>query len=207
MMKLVRTLAKVLLTLTCNTVTAAAHTENDTLLIDDRTEKRDTVPDSLALAAKPRANIYDMPYSTRTSCPDWGRMWLHTGVLYAAGIATLGVLELLPDNATKETTADSFQCYTLGFGVEADPEEYNGYFSTSTGAGSWKGTPKYSLTPRTRAWAMSSARVRLPQPGSPCSTMAWGNRPAEKALQSASLTWRFPKKRERSIRLFRTGPR
>ena len=51
--------------------------------------------------------------------------------------ATLAYTKLLPDNATKETTADSFQCYTLGFGVEADPEEYNGYFSTSTGAGSW----------------------------------------------------------------------
>ena len=100
MMKLVRTLAKVLLTLTCNTVTAAAHTEKDTLLIDDRTETCDTVPDSLALAAKPRANIYDLPYSTRTSCPDWKRLWLNTGVLFAGGVATLGVLQLLPENAT-----------------------------------------------------------------------------------------------------------
>ena len=25
----------------------------------------------------------------------------------------------------------------MGFGVEADPNEYNEYFSTSTGAGSW----------------------------------------------------------------------
>lgn len=100
MMKLVRTLAKVLLTLTCNTVTAAAHTEKDTLFIDDRTETCDTVPDSLALAAKPRANIYDLPYSTRTSCPDWKRLWLNTGVLFAGGVATLGVLQLLPENAT-----------------------------------------------------------------------------------------------------------
>ena len=52
------------------------------------------------MAKKTKVNIYDMPYSTKASCPDWGRMWLHTGVLYAAGIATLGVLELLPDNAT-----------------------------------------------------------------------------------------------------------
>ena len=37
----------------------------------------------------------------------------------------------------KRQTGDSFQCYTLGFGVEADPNEYNEYFSTSTGAGSW----------------------------------------------------------------------
>ena len=27
--------------------------------------------------------------------------------------------------------------YTLGFGVEVDPNEYNAYLSTSTGAGSW----------------------------------------------------------------------
>lgn len=51
--------------------------------------------------------------------------------------ATLAYTKLLPGEATEETTADSFQMYTLGFGVEADPEEYNEYFSTSTGAGSW----------------------------------------------------------------------
>lgn len=51
--------------------------------------------------------------------------------------ATLAYTKLLPGQATEETTADSFQMYTLGFGVEADPEEYNDYFSTSTGAGSW----------------------------------------------------------------------
>ena len=51
--------------------------------------------------------------------------------------ATLAYTKLLPGEATEETTADSFQMYTLGFGVEADPEEYNAYFSTSTGAGSW----------------------------------------------------------------------
>ncbi len=51
--------------------------------------------------------------------------------------ATLAYTKLLPGEATEETTADSFQCYTLGFGVEADPEEYNEYFSTSKGAGSW----------------------------------------------------------------------
>lgn len=51
--------------------------------------------------------------------------------------ATLAYTKLLPGEATEETTAESFQCYTLGFGVEADPNEYNEYFSTSTGAGSW----------------------------------------------------------------------
>lgn len=51
--------------------------------------------------------------------------------------ATLAYTKLLPGEATEETTADSFQLYTLGFGVEVDPDEYNGYLSTSTGAGSW----------------------------------------------------------------------
>ena len=51
--------------------------------------------------------------------------------------STLAFTKLLPGNATEETTAEDFQMYTLGFGVEADPEEYNDYFSTSTGAGSW----------------------------------------------------------------------
>ena len=51
--------------------------------------------------------------------------------------STLAFTKLLPGNATEETTAEDFQMYTLGFGVEAGPEEYNDYFSTSTGAGSW----------------------------------------------------------------------
>lgn len=51
--------------------------------------------------------------------------------------ATLAYTKLLPGEATEETTAESFQLYTLGFGVEVDPDEYNGYLSTSTGAGSW----------------------------------------------------------------------
>ena len=54
--------------------------------------------------------------------------------------STLAFTKLLPGNATEETTAEDFQMYTLGFGVEADPEEYNDYFSTSTGAGSWNFT-------------------------------------------------------------------
>ena len=66
----------------------------------DSIEERKTATVDTLKKTKHKVNIYDLPYSTKTSCPDWGRMWLHTGVLYAAGIATLGVLELLPDNAT-----------------------------------------------------------------------------------------------------------
>lgn len=49
---------------------------------------------------KIKLNLYDLPYSRTTSHPDWGRMWLHTGVLFAGGVATLGVLQLLPEDAT-----------------------------------------------------------------------------------------------------------
>ncbi len=66
--------------------------------------------------------------------------WKEIGVemeVIEQDFATLAFTKLLPKDATEETTADSFQCYTLGFGVEADPQEYNEYLSTSTGAGSW----------------------------------------------------------------------
>lgn len=67
---------------------------------------RAMIPDSLmmpvdpAFARKVRLNLYDLPYSTTFSSPDWSRLWLHTGVLFAGGVATLGVLQLLPENAT-----------------------------------------------------------------------------------------------------------
>lgn len=54
--------------------------------------------------------------------------------------STLAYTKLFPQNSDgtqREVTADDFECYTLGFGVEADPDEYRPYFSTSEGAGSW----------------------------------------------------------------------
>ena len=51
--------------------------------------------------------------------------------------STLAFTKLLPDSGNAETTGDSYMMYTLGFGVEADPNEYNDYLSTNTGAGSW----------------------------------------------------------------------
>ena len=50
--------------------------------------------------------------------------------------ATLAFTRLLPTDANGESravTADDFDMYTLGFGVEVDPDEYRNYFvSTST---------------------------------------------------------------------------
>lgn len=51
-------------------------------------------------AEKYKVNIYDLPYSRKASCPDWGRLWLNTGVLAAGELTMLGVLQLLPENAT-----------------------------------------------------------------------------------------------------------
>ena len=85
---------------------------------------------------------YDMSTSTdgRQVAALIQQYWKAIGVemeVIEQNCATLAYSKLLPNNATEETTAESFQCYTLGFGVEADPEEYNAYLSTSTGAGSW----------------------------------------------------------------------
>lgn len=85
---------------------------------------------------------YDMSSSTdgKSVAAMIQQQWKEIGVemeVIEQDFATLAYTKLLPGEATEETTADSFQCYTLGFGVEADPQEYNEYFSTSTGAGSW----------------------------------------------------------------------
>lgn len=85
---------------------------------------------------------YDMASSTdgKSIAALIQQQWKEIGVeleVIEQDFATLAYQKLLPGEATEETTADSFQCYTLGFGVEADPQEYNEYFSTSTGAGSW----------------------------------------------------------------------
>lgn len=51
-------------------------------------------------------NIYDMPYSKTASYKNWGRLWINTGALYAAGFVALGVLEALPDSATNWNTEE-----------------------------------------------------------------------------------------------------
>lgn len=62
--------------------------------------------DSLAGRVAPMAkarhlpNLYELPYSMKTSHPDYKRMWVHTGVLFAGGLTALGVLQLLPENTT-----------------------------------------------------------------------------------------------------------
>lgn len=47
-----------------------------------------------------RPDIYDLPYSTTLSMPNWRKLWVNTAVLMGGGITALGVLELLPSDAT-----------------------------------------------------------------------------------------------------------
>lgn len=44
--------------------------------------------------------LYDLPYSRTLSMPDWKKLWLNTGILMSAGVATMVVLEALPADAT-----------------------------------------------------------------------------------------------------------
>lgn len=69
-------------------------------LAEDGTVRANLAAAEREAAAKAKVNIYELPYSQTLSRPDWGRMWLHTGVLFAGGVATLGVLQMLPENAT-----------------------------------------------------------------------------------------------------------
>lgn len=47
-----------------------------------------------------KVNIYDLPYSMTANYPNYKRLALNTGVLYGAGVLTLGVLYALPEDAT-----------------------------------------------------------------------------------------------------------
>ncbi len=80
---------------------AAAQTTDAPLLCEaERTEDTCLGVDSARTEKKEKKCIYELPYSTKTSCPDYKRMWTNTGVLFAGGLATLGVLEMLPEGST-----------------------------------------------------------------------------------------------------------
>ena len=49
---------------------------------------------------RPHDDLYQLPYSMWTRRENWVRLAENTGVLFAAGFATLGVLDLLPEDAT-----------------------------------------------------------------------------------------------------------
>ncbi|MCM1484418.1 MAG: DUF3943 domain-containing protein [Muribaculaceae bacterium] len=47
-----------------------------------------------------KLDLYDYPYSRTRSMPDWKRLWVNTGVLMGGGVATMVILETLPQDAT-----------------------------------------------------------------------------------------------------------
>lgn len=47
-----------------------------------------------------KLTLYDFPYSLTRSMPDWGRLWVNTGILMSAGVTTMLILESLPADAT-----------------------------------------------------------------------------------------------------------
>lgn len=49
---------------------------------------------------RPKVNIYDMPYSMKEGYTNHKMLWINTGVLFCAGVATLGVLQVMPEGAT-----------------------------------------------------------------------------------------------------------
>lgn len=69
-----------------------------TLLANFHVSAKDDIP---SIYAFPEQNT-DLGFS----CPDWNRMWVNTGVLTGAYVATLGVLELLPEDATNWNRAE-----------------------------------------------------------------------------------------------------
>ena len=99
--KLNRVLAA-LLVMFCTQVVATASCANcyavhptDSLPQDDVYFEADTVPQP---SYKP--TIYDLPYSLSENMPNVKKLVINTATLYAAGVLTLGVLELLPEDAT-----------------------------------------------------------------------------------------------------------
>lgn len=52
------------------------------------------------LMKRPHDDLYQLPYSMWTRRENWPRLAENTGVLFAAGFATLGILQILPEGAT-----------------------------------------------------------------------------------------------------------
>ncbi len=71
----------------------------DTLFNRLPLQSQDIAPVNKKIRKTP-VNIYDLPYSKTDNYPNYRRLALNTGVLYGAGIAALGVLQLLPEDAT-----------------------------------------------------------------------------------------------------------
>lgn len=98
--KTLHTLSRALLTLVFSPLCAAAGTAAGNDAAKDSITVTESAADTTATGKELKPSLYDLPYSRKTSHPDWKRLWLHTGVLFAGGVTTLGVLQLLPEDAT-----------------------------------------------------------------------------------------------------------
>lgn len=76
----------------CDTLFWSQGIENDSIALG-----HDSI--NCALSSRP-SSIYDFEYSRTFSCVNKKRLIQNTAALYVAGVAALGVLELLPENAT-----------------------------------------------------------------------------------------------------------
>lgn len=78
---------------------SVVRSETDTVYCDTRLN-----PDTFLVSRKiypvDKINIYDMPYSLTANYPDYHRLWVNTGVLFGGGMLALGVLQVLPEDAT-----------------------------------------------------------------------------------------------------------
>lgn len=73
----------------------AVHEKGVALVAGAVSQRRKSVP-----------SVYDMPYSVTVNYPHYKELWQNTAVLFGAGFVTLGVLELLPENATAWNKAE-----------------------------------------------------------------------------------------------------
>lgn len=94
-----------MLTLRAADAAAVALQTPDTTRVGDGVAVADSLPPPPAVAPvkkmkRPHDDLYQLPYSMWTRRQNWVRLAENTGVLFAAGFATLGILELLPENAT-----------------------------------------------------------------------------------------------------------
>lgn len=76
---------------------------SDTVAMADMPPMRlptDILSDSTFKADYGNPTLYDLPYSRTLSMPNWKHLWVNTGVLMGAGVATMVILEALPSDAT-----------------------------------------------------------------------------------------------------------
>lgn len=81
-----------------------------TVALEARSHMKHGLESERIAATSPRSKyvpcIYDMPYSITANYPHYKELWQNTAVLFGAGFVTLGVLEMLPENATAWNKAE-----------------------------------------------------------------------------------------------------